>query len=69
MGKNATVICSQSYGSVEIGENAYIAGSIIRNQCSIGKNTIIGMGSVVTKDIEPNKIAMGIPAKVTKDRA
>ena len=69
VGKNATVICSQSYGSVEIGENAYIAGSIIRNQCSIGKNTIIGMGSVVTKDIEPNKIAMGIPAKVTKDRA
>lgn len=33
---------------------------------TIGENAIIGAGSVVTKDIPPNVIAFGIPAKVQK---
>jgi acetyltransferase-like isoleucine patch superfamily enzyme len=33
---------------------------------TIGENAIIGAGSVVTKDIPPNTIAYGIPAKVQK---
>lgn len=33
---------------------------------TIGENAIIGAGSVVTKDIPPNVIAYGIPAKVQK---
>lgn len=68
IGQDATVICSQSYGSVHIGNNAYVVGSIIRNQCVVGNNTMIGMGSVVTKDIPDNKIAIGIPAKIIKER-
>lgn len=67
IGKNTTVICTQSYGSVEMGENAYVVGSILRNQCKIGHDTIIGMGSVVTKDVEAGKVAMGTPAKVVRD--
>lgn len=67
IGKNTTVICTQSYGSVNMGENAYVVGSIIRNQCKIGHDTIIGMGSVVTKDIEAGKVAMGTPAKVVRE--
>lgn len=66
--RNATVISSQLYGSAHLGENAYVVGSIVRNQCSIGENTMIGMGSVVTKDIEANKVAIGIPAKVIRER-
>lgn len=30
----------------------------------IGNNVIIGAGSVVTKDIPDNAVAIGIPAKV-----
>ena len=66
--KNAVIICSQLYGSVHIKNNAYIVGSIVKNQCSVGENTMIGMGSVVTKDMECNKVAIGIPAKVIRKR-
>ena len=33
---------------------------------SIGKNSIIGAGSLVTKDIPANVVAYGFPAKVIK---
>ena len=33
---------------------------------TIGENAIIGAGSVVTKDIPPNVIAAGVPARVRK---
>lgn len=68
IGENAVIICSQSYGSVQLGDNSYVVGSIIRNQCKIGQDTMIGMGSVVTKDIDAEKVAIGIPAKVIKDK-
>ena len=64
---NSTVICSQLYGSGHMGKNSYIVASVLRNQCSIGNNSMIGMGSVVTKDIEEHKLAFGTPAKVIKD--
>lgn len=67
VGENAVVICSQLYGSVQLGENAYIVGSIVRNQCKIGQDTMIGMGSVVTKDIEERKVAIGAPAKIIRN--
>lgn len=69
IGKNAAVICSQSYGSVSIGENAYVVGSILRNQCTVGERALVGMGSVVTKDVEAGKVAIGSPAKVIRDNA
>ncbi len=66
--KNATVICSQLYGSVHLGSNAYVVGSIVKNQCSVGSNTMVGMGSVVTKDIGDGEVAVGVPAKVIRKR-
>jgi len=30
---------------------------------TIGENAIVGAGSVVTKDVPPNTIAVGVPAK------
>ena len=32
----------------------------------IGKNCVIGAGSVVTKDIPDNSLALGVPAKVIR---
>jgi acetyltransferase-like isoleucine patch superfamily enzyme len=40
--------------------------SIIFKGVKIGRGAIIGAGSVVTKDVPPNSIAVGNPAKVIK---
>lgn len=66
IGRNSIVICSQLYGSVRVNDNAYIVGSIIRNQSSVGNNSMVGMGSVVTKNIEDNCVVYGSPAKVVR---
>lgn len=67
IGANAVIICSKLYGSVNTGENAYITASVVRNQCDIGKNVLVGMGSVVTNDVQENKVVIGAPAKVLRD--
>lgn len=41
---------------------------IVLKGVKIGKNSIIGAGSVVTKDIPENSIAVGVPCKVIKKR-
>jgi acetyltransferase-like isoleucine patch superfamily enzyme len=35
---------------------------------TIGRGSVIGAGSVVTKDIPPYSIAVGVPAKVIGER-
>ena len=35
---------------------------------TIGENCIVGAGTIVTKDIPANSIAIGNPAKVIKSR-
>lgn len=53
---------------VIIGNNVWIgSGANILPGVSIGENSIIGAGSVVTKDIPANSIAVGVPAKVIKN--
>jgi len=52
-------------GKVVIGNNAFIgAKALILSNVVIGDNVIIGAGSVVTKDIPANSVAVGIPARV-----
>ena len=56
-------------GHVYIGDDTFIGlGTIICNDISIGKNCIIGAGSVVTKNIPDNEIWAGNPAKFIKKR-
>ncbi len=43
-------------------------GSAILDGVTIGKGSVIGAGAVVTKDIPPYSIAVGVPAKVIKKR-
>ena len=42
------------------------AGSIILNGIKIGNGAIVGAGSVVTKNVEPNTIVCGNPARLLK---
>ena len=54
---------------IKIGKNVWLgAKSIIMDDCSIGDNSIIGAGAVVTKSIPSFSIATGIPAKILKKR-
>jgi maltose O-acetyltransferase len=50
-----------------IGDNVWIGGNVVINPgVSIGENSVIGSGSVVTKDIPNNVIAIGNPCKVLR---
>lgn len=52
-------------GKITIEENCFIGDSvIILPGVKIGASTIIGAGSIVTKDIPPNMLACGNPAMV-----
>lgn len=42
-------------------------GSIILNGVTVGEGCIVGAGSVVTKDIPPYSLVVGIPAKKVRD--
>jgi acetyltransferase-like isoleucine patch superfamily enzyme len=42
------------------------SGSTILSNLVIGENAIVGAGSVVTKDVPPNAIVVGNPAKVRR---
>lgn len=54
---------------VELQDNCFIgANTIICSPVIIGKNAIVGAGSVVTKNIPDNEIWAGNPAKFIKKR-
>lgn len=53
---------------VTIGDNVWIGGNVIINPgISIGNNSVIGSGSVVTKDIPDNIVAAGNPCKILRN--
>lgn len=53
---------------VHIGENVWIgANAVVLPGVTIGDNSVIGAGSVVTKDIPPNVIAVGNPCRVLRE--
>lgn len=53
---------------IHIGKNVWIgSNSTILPGVTIGDNAVIGAGSVVTKDIPENKIAVGSPARVIRN--
>ena len=53
---------------VHIGRNCWIgAGAIIMPGVTVGDNTVIGAGSLVTKDIPANVVAYGSPCRVIRE--
>lgn len=53
---------------IKIGNNVWLGGDVkILGGVTIGDNSIIGAGSVVTKDIPKNVIAVGNPCKVIRE--
>lgn len=59
--------CVVTNKKVYIGNNVWIgACSVILAGVKVGDNAIIGAGSVVTKDVMPNTVVAGNPAKFVK---
>lgn len=57
----------ESAAPITLGDNVWLGGSVV--VCpgvTIGENSIIGAGAVVTRDIPANCIAVGNPARVIK---
>ena len=53
---------------VHIGRNCWLgAGVIVLPGVTIGDNTVIGAGSVVTRDIPANVVAVGSPCRVLRE--
>lgn len=52
---------------IVIGDNCWLGGDVkILPGVTIGNNTIIGAGSIVTKDIPSNVVAVGNPCRVLR---
>ncbi|HEU5220458.1 MAG TPA: acyltransferase [Candidatus Nitrosotalea sp.] len=51
-------------------EDGAVIGSraVIKAGVKIGKNSVVAMGAVVTKDVPPNCVVVGVPAKVKYSR-
>ena len=54
-------------GPITIKDNCFIGiNAIILPNVSIGPNSIVGAGTVVTRDVQPNTVVAGVPAKVIR---
>jgi len=60
--------CPIKSEKVIIKDGAHIGvGAIIMPGVTIGEGAVIGAGAVVTKDIPPYCLAVGVPARILKD--
>lgn len=54
---------------IVIGDDVWIgAGVKILDGCCIGNGAVIGAGAVVTKDVPPYAVVVGVPAKIVANR-
>jgi len=55
-------------GAVIIKKNAWIgAGATILPGVTVGENSVVAAGAIVNKDVPPNTVVGGVPAKLIKE--
>ena len=53
---------------IRIGNDVWLGANVtILPGVTIGDNVVVGAGAVVTKDIPPNSLTLGVPARVVKE--
>jgi sugar O-acyltransferase (sialic acid O-acetyltransferase NeuD family) len=56
-------------GCVQVEEGAYLGqSSTVRQYLRIGRNSLVGMGSVVVKEVPPQVVVAGNPARKLRDK-
>jgi acetyltransferase-like isoleucine patch superfamily enzyme len=61
-------MCDKMIG-VTIEDGAIIgARAVIKAGVTVGKNSVVAMGAVVTKDVPPDSVVVGVPARVKYSR-
>ena len=61
-------MCDKMIG-VTVKDNAIIgARAVIKAGVTVGKNSVVAMGAIVTKDVPENSIVMGSPASIRYSR-
>ncbi len=62
---SGTVLC----GAVQVGRNAWIApNSSVKEHCKIGAGAMVGLGSVVIRDVPAKAVIAGNPARILKKK-
>ncbi len=62
---SGTVLC----GAVKVGRNAWIApNSSVKEKCKIGAEAVVGLGSVVIRDVPARAVVAGNPARILKKK-
>ena len=57
-----------TYGKVTLKKNVWVGmGATICPGVTIGKNSIVAAGAIVTKDVPDNVVVAGVPAKIIKE--
>jgi acetyltransferase-like isoleucine patch superfamily enzyme len=55
------------FGPIEIGNHVWLPYAIVMPNVHIGDNVVVGAGAIVTKDLPPGCLAVGMPAKVIRE--
>lgn len=56
-------------GYIRIEDDCWLgSGCMVMSNVTIGRGSIVAAGAVVTKDVEPNSIVGGVPAKLIRKR-
>ncbi len=54
--------------SIIIEDNVWVGGAaVLLPGVKIGRNAVVGAGAVVTRDVQPNTVVVGNPARVIKE--
>jgi len=55
-------------GLCKIGDATYVGmGALILNTISVGSNSVVAAGAVVTRAVPDNVLVLGIPAVIVKE--